>query len=106
MPDDELIINVGGSALAADLGNLQPWHTLLNCADSIAIRRDERELLWVDLSGQRRWIVFKRKEAGSPLVVIGRQETVGAQRINGHYIGGSNRKTLALLYPDGRVRIE
>lgn len=105
MPE-QLIINVGGSALTADLGNLQPWQALLSCADSIAIQRAGRECVRVDLSGQRRWIVFRRKVAGSPLVAIGHQETVGAQRFNGTYIGGSNRKTLAWLYPDGTVRIE
>jgi hypothetical protein len=81
MPDDQLIINVGGSALSADLGNLQPWYTLLNCADSIAIQRDERECLRVDLDGLRRWIVFERKEAASPFLCIGYQETVGLIRI-------------------------
>lgn len=104
MPD-QLIINVGGSALSADLGNLQPWRALLDCADGIAIQRDGRERLRVDLNGLRRWIVFERKEAASPFVCIGWQETVGLIRRNGAIVSGSNRKVLARLYQSGRVEI-
>jgi hypothetical protein len=105
MPD-QLVINVGGSALTADLDNLQPWRALLNCADSIAVQRSGREMLRVDLSGHRRWIVFKRNIGGSPLICIGHQETIGVRRVNGRYIGGSNRKTLAWLHPNGRIEVE
>jgi hypothetical protein len=106
MPAEQLIINVGGSALTADLGNLQPWHALLNCADSIAVQRKGREMLRVDLSGQKRWIVFRRKVAGCPLICIGFQETPGASPGILHSIGGSNRKVLAWLGSDNVLKIQ
>lgn len=103
MPDTQLIINVGGSSFAAELDNLQHWQPFLNTADSIAIHRLGEERLRVDLGGLKRWITFEKTVGGSPLVCIGWQETVGATYVNGFPMGGSNRKVLAWLYPNGRV---
>jgi len=91
----QLIINVGGSALCADLGDLRPWGPLLNNADSIALTQDDRELVRVELNGLRRWVAFRRQIGSSPFAVVGWQETVGARRYGEAFIGGSNRKTLA-----------
>lgn len=104
MPD-ALTINVGGSALKADLKNLQPWHALLNNADAIALTQNGKECVRVDLGGLKRWIAFRRNVGGSPLCAIGYQETVGAQRYGDMIVGGSNRKVLAWLHPSGRVTI-
>lgn len=101
-----LTIGIGGSVLEADLDNLQPWRTLLNCADSIGLIQDKSEAVRVELSGQRRWIAFKRTIGGCPLYAIGYQETVGGMHRQDAVIGGSNRKVLCWLRPDGSVRVE
>ena len=98
MPD--LIIHVGGSSLRANFQNLQPWRTLLNCADSIGLARNGDECATVELGGQRRWIAFQKIVGGCPLSCIGYQETVGG------IPGGSNRKVLCWLGPDDKVRVE
>jgi hypothetical protein len=105
MPDVQLIINLAGSAFAADLGDLRPWRPLLDNAESIALAQNGKERVRVELGGLRRWVAFERKVGGSPLVCLGYQETVGAVRRAGAVIGGSNRKCLAWLHPGGRVFI-
>ena len=106
MPNTQLIINVGGSALCAELDDLQPWRALLSNADSIALQHNGAVRVRVELSGLKRWIAFNRIVNGSPLRCIGWQETVGAIYRNNAIIGGSNRKVLAWLHPSGRVEIE
>ena len=107
MPDTELIINVGGSALkTTDFDNLIPWYALLRGADSIALAQNNVERVRVQLGGLRRFIAFRKHIDGSPpLYCIGFQETVGALVRGDVYIGGSNRKTMAWLHPSGRVDI-
>ena len=106
MPDTELIINLAGSAFIADPEQIQPWRAVLDNADGIALSRDGKERVRVELGGNRRWITFNRITNGSRLYVIGFQETVGAIQRGGLYIGGSNRKVLAWLHPSGGVTIE
>jgi hypothetical protein len=105
MPETQLIISVGGSALRADIGNLQPWRALLNNADAIAVSRNGKECVRVELDGLKRWIVFERNVSGSPFCALGYQETVGALRRGNVIVGGSNRKVLAWLHPGGRITI-
>lgn len=101
----QLTIDVGGSALKADLNNLQPWRALLDNADAIALVQNGNECVRVDLGGLKRWIAFERNVSGSPFACIGYQETVGAQRYGNVVAGGSNRKVLAWLHPSGKVTI-
>jgi hypothetical protein len=105
MPDTKLTIDVGGSALKADLENLQPWRALLDNAAAIALARNGEERVRVELDGLKRWIAFRREFGGSPFVCVGHQETVGARTHGGIIMGGSNRKVLAWLHPGGQVTI-
>ena len=106
MPETKLIINLAGSAWTADLGDLRPWYPLLNNADSIALAQNGIERVRVELGGLRRWIAFSRPVGGSPLYVIGHQESVGAIYRNGSVVfSGSNRKVLAWLNASGGVYI-
>ena len=105
MPDTQLIINVGGSALQANMERVREWRALLDCADSIALSWRGTERVRVDLGGLRRWIAFKRILGGSPFYCIGYQETVGAIHRHGAIIGGSNRKVLAWMTPGGLVSL-
>jgi len=59
----------------------------------------------VQLGGQRRWIAFRRIEGGCPLCVIGYQVNVGRLARADEILGGSNRKVLAWLFPDGHVDV-
>lgn len=103
MPDTQLIINVGGSALKASVERVHEWRALLDCADSIALFWNGAERVQVSLGGLRRWVAFKRTHGGSPLYCIGYQETVGALHRRGATIGGSNRKVLVWMLPGGRI---
>lgn len=106
MPDTtQLRIYVGGSALDTGLDNLQPWRPLLHNADAIGLVRNGTERVRVQLGGQRRWIAFRRTLGGCPLCVIGYQVSVGRLSRADEILGGSNRKVLAWLFPDGAITV-
>lgn len=98
-----LTIQCGGSAFRTPMANLRRYRALLDCADAIGLDVGGRECVRVELGGLRRWIAFERVTGGSPLVCIGYQETVGARWRDSVAIGGSNRKVLCWLRPDGSV---
>ena len=96
---------VGASTLDIDFAEIRGWAPLLDSATAIYLHHDGREVVTVQLDGFRRWVAFRREMAGSLLYCVGYQETVGAAQHGNLIIGGSNRKTLAWVYPCGRVSI-
>lgn len=99
-----LTIHCGGSAFATGFEGLARWRAVLDCADAISLAWNGARVD-VRLGGLRRWVAFLRTVGGSPFCVIGYQETVGALRRGDLYIGGSNRKVLARVGPDGAINV-
>jgi len=99
----QLQVHVGASSFDVPWTELKTWRSVLNCAESISLHDNGRQLGQVDLNDPRvtRWIAFESEVNGSPFACVGYQETLGARQANGLVVSGSNRKVLVWCSPDG-----
>lgn len=101
-----LSVECGGRTFNIQPNQVREWKPLLDCADSFVVMDADRPIIRIQLGGTRRWIVYQDSVSGSPVLAVGYQESVGALRKGPNvYVGGSSRKVLCWLLPDGPVTV-